>query len=233
MTRELALNCGRLLAVEIDGRLVRELRARFGETPHVEVVQGDFLRFDLPDRAYTVLANIPFSRTAAIIRRLVKAQSPPVDAYLIVQREAAERFCGSPYAVERLQSLLIKPWWQVEILRRLRRADFEPPPGVVPVFLWLARRTRPLVSDSQSGLYRHFITSVIGQGSSTVRQCLQHIFSARQIGRLARELRFAGKASPSALTFDQWLGLFRFYSLRCDQHDRTGMPVSMRRISRA
>ena len=233
LTRELALRCGQLVAVEIDSRMVQHLRAQFGDTPHVQVVQGNFLRFDLPDRAYKVLASIPFSRTAAIIRHLVNAPSPPVDAYLVVQREAAERFSGAPYAGEMLPSLLLKSWWQVEILRRLRRTDFEPPPRVVPVLLWLARRTRPLVSDSQSALYRHFVTSVFGQGGSTVRRCLRRIFTTRQIGRLARELRFKGEAPPSALTFDQWLGLFRYFALEYDQRGRSGMPVSTRRSSRA
>ena len=135
--------------------------------------------------------------------------------------------------MERLQSLLIKPWWQVEILMRLRRTDFVPPPGVIPVLLWLARRARPLVSDSQSDLYRQFVTSVIGQGSSTVRQCLRQIFTPKQIRRLARELRFESGAPPSALTFDQWLGLFRYFSLDYDQRGRTGMPVPTRRSSRA
>ena len=228
LTRQLALRCGHLVAVEIDGQLVDDLRAQFGDAPHVRVVQCDFLRFDLPERAYKVFGSIPFGRTAEIVRRLVTAASPPVDAYLIVQREAAERFTGAPYAAETLPSLLVKPWWQVEIVRRLRRTDFAPPPRVVPVLLWLARRTRPLISESQTAPYRQFITLAFGRGGGTARKCLRRVFTATQIGRLARELRFESEAPPSALTFDQWLGLFRYFSLANGQRGRTRTPVSAR-----
>ncbi|HAL46786.1 MAG: 23S ribosomal RNA methyltransferase Erm [SAR202 cluster bacterium] len=233
LTQQLASRCKRLVAIEIDDRMARVLCSQFSDAPQVRIVQGDFLRYELPDQTYKVFANIPFSRTAAIVRRLVDAASPPLDAYLVVQREAAERFCGAPYAGEALQSLLIKPWWQAEIVRRLQRTDFAPPPKVTPVMLWLARRTRPLVSDSQADLYRRFVASAFGQGGATVRQCLRRIFTSRQLGRLARELRFDGGAPPSALTFDQWLGLFRYHSSSSGQHVRIGKPASASRRLKA
>ena len=69
----------------------------------------------------------------------------------MIQREAAERFAGSPCSRETLSSLLLKPWWQIEIVRRFCRTDFDPPPSVDAVALWLARRTRLLVDRFQGG----------------------------------------------------------------------------------
>ncbi len=99
LTRELALRCGRLVAVEVDGRLLPGLRAEFGACAGVSLVHGDFLTFPLPAEAYKVFGNIPFSITADIVRRLVESPDPPDDIYCIVHREAAERFAGEPYAV--------------------------------------------------------------------------------------------------------------------------------------
>ena len=48
----------------------------------------------------------------------------------MIQHEAAERFAGGPHSRETLSSLLLKPWWQIEIAWRFRRSDFDPPPGV-------------------------------------------------------------------------------------------------------
>ena len=115
LTRALAERCGRLVAVEIDEGLFVELRAAFRDDPHVVLVHDDFLRHQLPDGPYKVFASVPCNRTAAIIRRLADAPVPPDDAYCIVQREAAERFCGTPHASETRSSLLLKPWFQVEI----------------------------------------------------------------------------------------------------------------------
>lgn len=213
LTRELAGRCGRLVGVEIDGDLARRLRTELAQVPHVEIVQQDFLRFEFPASPFKVFGSIPYSRTADIVRRLVEATYPPEDAYLVAQLEAAERFSGAPYAAETLASLLAKPWWHVEIARWLRRTDFAPPPRVDSVLLWLARRTRPLVDESERRHYEEFVGSAFGRRGSTMHQCLRWAFTGRQIGRLTDNLRFERSAPPSTLSFEQWLGLFRFYML--------------------
>ena len=199
--------------MEVDGALSQALRMRFLRDSRVTIVEADFLRFRLPDVPYKVLGNIPFNRTAAIVRRLVQADPPPQDAYLVVQREAAERFAGSPCARETLSSLLLKPWWQIEIARRFRRTDFDPPPGVDVVALWLARRTRPLVDRYQAVDYRRFIQSCFGRDGRSIRRCLRPQFTRTQIHRLSRNLRFDPSGPPGGLTFEQWLALFRFRRL--------------------
>ena len=47
----------------------------------------------------------------------------------------------------------------------------------------------------------------------TVRGSLRRELTAEQMRRLGRDLRFDGSAPPSALSFDQWLGLYRFARL--------------------
>ena len=199
--------------MELDGELARVLRAEFSGNPNVEVVQQDFLRFELPHTPYKVFGSIPFARTADIVRRLVNDAAPPDEAYLIVQREAAERFAGTPYAPETLASLLLKPWWHTEIVRRLRRTDFDPPPSVDSVVLWLLRRDRPLVTGSEHARYTDFVTASFGRRGDSVARCVRGVFTRPQIARLARDLRFDPRAAPSALSFDQWLGLYRFGGL--------------------
>ena len=156
---------------------------------------------------------------------------PPEDAYCMVQREAAERFAGCPYATETLQSLLLKPWWQIEITHRLRRTDFDPPPSVDSVMLWFARRTRPLVDQSHRDFYLEFISASFGRRGETIRQCLRGRFTGRQFLRLAHDLRFEPAAYPSQLTFEQWLGLFRYLSISGDTP--TGFRLASARGARA
>lgn len=212
LTRELAAVARKLIAVEIDRGLLQELDRELGHEAHVRLVSGDFLRFPLPADDYKVFASIPYGRTSAILRRLVGAKNPPREAHLIVQQESGERFAGAPYAGESLASLSIKPWWHVEITRRLRRTDFYPVPSVDSVVLWLARRDIALVSRADGKLYRDFIRESFGRRGNTVRRCLKGVLTGRQLYRLSRDLRFDPSASPSELNFDQWLGLFRFFS---------------------
>lgn len=214
LTAALADRGATVRAVELDPRLCEHLRRRFRSEPHVTVVEADFLRVGLPEAPYAILGNVPFNRTAAIMRRLVDGLRPPTDAWLILQREAAQRFAGAPHAPESLPSLLLKPAWHVEIVRQLRPSDFDPPPGVDTVVLWLARRTRPLVHEAERETYGRFVRSCFGQGGNTVVRCLRSSFTRVEIRRLGADLRFRLDAPPSHLTFGQWLGLFRFHALR-------------------
>ncbi len=46
LTRHLAAQAGRVVAVELDNRLIPILRHRFADQPHVEIVHGDILEID-------------------------------------------------------------------------------------------------------------------------------------------------------------------------------------------
>ena len=142
----LARRAGHVIAVEIDARLAERLRST--ARPNVEVVTGDFLDLPAPSGPHKIFANLPFARTAEMVVRLTGTPAL-TDAYLIVQREAAERFAGYPYNSETVRSLSLKPWRHAEILRRLRRTDFEPVPRVDAVLLWLMRRDRPLLREAE------------------------------------------------------------------------------------
>lgn len=125
ITRELLKRCGRLTAVELDPRLCAGLRERFAGEDRLELIEGDFLKRPLPKGPYKVFANIPFSKTTAIIRRLTQAGRPPEGAWLIVEWGAAKRFTG-----EGLAACAIRPYFDVRIAARIPRTQFHPAPGV-------------------------------------------------------------------------------------------------------
>lgn len=207
LTRALARRAGRVIAVELDPLLARELRADLGTVANIEVVVADFLAYALPREDHVVVGNIPYGLTVAIMRKLDAAR--PRAAWLIVQREAAERFAGQPWGVETLQSLGLKPWWHIEIRGSLRPTDFEPPPRVESALLSLRRREHPLIADARH--YRGFLERSFGHGQ-TAGDGLRRSMTRQQLHRLAKELRFSPDAPPSALTFEQWLALYRFVS---------------------
>jgi len=58
-----------LTAVEIDRRLAQRLSRRCGR--RTSIVHGDFLQHRLPETAHTIIGNLPFHLTTAILRRLL------------------------------------------------------------------------------------------------------------------------------------------------------------------
>jgi 16S rRNA A1518/A1519 N6-dimethyltransferase RsmA/KsgA/DIM1 with predicted DNA glycosylase/AP lyase activity len=85
LTEQLALRAGRVIAVEIDARLVARLGHRFRARPHVTVVFADALAVPLPRRQFRVVSNPPFHITSALLHRLLDNPGLPlVRADLVV-----------------------------------------------------------------------------------------------------------------------------------------------------
>jgi 23S rRNA (adenine-N6)-dimethyltransferase len=219
ITAALASVAGQVIAIEKDPVLARRLRERFRLLDHVEIQEKDFLACSFrPRRAngtfseYKIFANIPYNRTAQILRKILFERSKLSEAYLILQKEAARKFSGSPK--ETLFSLLVKPFFEFHILLQLRRTDFWPVPHVDSVFLSIKRRARPLIETEEITLYREFVQYGFGRWKPNLKVAFKHVFRYKQWKRLAHELAFPLNATPSELTFEQWLALYHAFRYR-------------------
>jgi 23S rRNA (adenine-N6)-dimethyltransferase len=205
ITERLAVRCRQVLAVEIDGKLAERLRSRFAGAPNVALFAADFLNFPLPLSPYKVFANVPFAITAAIVGKLTSGTSPPVDAYLAVQREAAERFLGAPR--ETLAAVLLKPWFEPEVVHRFRATDFTPEPGVEVVLLRLRRRQEPLVHGDDAAFFGDFVTYAFTAWQPTVREALARILPRAGVSLLESAAEMTLDRPPSEMPFATWVVL--------------------------
>ena len=130
-------------------------------TPHVIAIEKDpkltshprdFLTYPLPRTPYKVFANIPFSITGAIVRKLLQAPNPPADCYLIMQSEAAAKFVIHPQA-NTMAAILYYPFLDIKIIHRLARTDFSPPPAVDSVLVRFTHKSSTLIKS----VYQDFI----------------------------------------------------------------------------
>ena len=218
ITRLLRLRGARANAVEKDPRLCERLRATFGRDVGVHVSCDDFLRTPLPSVPYKVFASPPFDITAAIVSKLVDAPNPPVDAFLAVQREAAERCLGRPS--ETLYALLLKPWFSPAVVHEFRRDDFIPAPSVDVVMLRLRKRGPPLVPAAQRGLYRDFVIACFTAWRPSIGAALEWRLGRGPALRLLREAEVDDRARPSRVPFAAWLELFAAFSKLPDAASR-------------
>jgi len=204
LTRILLEKCGRVTAVEIDPRLAQRLREKFPGEGRLRIAEGDFLAWPLPSAgAYKVFANIPFSVTTAIVRKLTEAPHPPEEAWLIMERGAAMRFAGKPRPS--LRYLALRPWFDAEITCRIGREEFHPAPRCDAAQLHLTRRTQPDLPRSQYALYIRFLTGLVGQG----RSAFLRYFTPAQLSRALREAGLPHDFVPEEVRYIQWLCLFR------------------------
>lgn len=103
LTLPLAKRVKKLIAVEIDPSLVRELGEVLKGMSQVEVVEGDILAFDFSSVAQNcgvekvkVVGNIPYSISGPILFHLLAARERISTAVVMMQKEVAERLTASP-----------------------------------------------------------------------------------------------------------------------------------------
>lgn len=134
ITRELLRVGAEVTAYELDRALAARLRERFAGEKSLKIIAGDFLKSELPRSGdYKIFANIPFARTTEIMRHMCKAHPPPREAWLIVERGAALRFCYRP------------PDWFARfycasMAGDVRREEFHPSPSCDAALLCIKRK---------------------------------------------------------------------------------------------
>jgi len=209
LTKELVKKSKKVIAIEKDHNLYTGLKQKFDCCHNLIIFNTDFLKFKIKEPYYKIFANLPFNLTAAVIRKIIALANPPIEAYLILQKEAAEKFMGVPKSTQ--FSVLVKPWFQLKIIRYFRNTDFYPVPNVDVVMLHLEKRMPALILPKDIPLYEKFVKCGFGAWRKNLKSNLGNIFSYTQWKRLARELGFPIHAIPSELCFRQWLGLFEFF----------------------
>lgn|SRR5215213_3816563 len=206
ITAALANVARHVIAIEKDPEFIRRLRERFRSIDNVEIVEKDALDYSYRASEYKIFANIPYNITAQIVRKIVYERSNLTEGYLILQKEAAKKFSGSPK--ETLFSILAKPFFEFQILYRLRPSDFWPRPNVDSVLLSIKRRACPLIERQDRASYRDFVQYGFGRWKPNLRLAFRHFFTYKQWKRLARDHRFPLNATPTELSFEQWMHLW-------------------------
>lgn len=212
ITAELARVATRVIAIEKDSQLANKLRVHFRAHDNVEIVVRDFLEHKISERDYKIFANIPYNITARVMRKILYEPPLPSESYLILQKEAGKKFSGRPK--ETLFSVLAKPFFEFRLLAELRRTDFKPMPKVDSVFLLVRRRSSPLIEKANEFSYRQFVQHGFCRWKPHLKSAYKDIFSYKQWKRLSGELKFPLNATPTELSFEQWLGLFKAYKLQ-------------------
>jgi len=210
ITSELAKIALKVRAIELDENLVRKLTDQFAGSDNIEIVQGDFIGFQIPDKKYKVFSNLPFNITAETVRKLLYSANPPIDTYLILQKEAAAKFSGNPKESE--FSVLAKPWYFLQEFWSFKKTDFVPAPGVDVVLLHIHKREIPLVKKEDAKQYTRFVKFGFGAWKKDLKTAFKSVFTYEQWKRLSKDNRFTIDAKPTDLAFDQWLAIYQFFS---------------------
>jgi len=134
LTQALAKAAGRVITVEKDFKMVEILKNSLRGVKNVKIIQADVLKtpntkYKIQDTRYKIVANLPFYLTAAVIRQFLESKKPPKEMILVVQKEVAQRICGSPPKMN-LLSVSVQFYAKPKIVGFLSKKSFWPQPKV-------------------------------------------------------------------------------------------------------
>ena len=147
LTKELCRVAGKVVALELDKRLLSVLDETLAEFDNLEVINADAMKINLNDliqekfKGFTsvkVCANLPYYITSPIIMTLLESRLPIDEIVVMVQKEAGERLCaevGSRKAGA--VTAAVNYYAESEILFEVGRACFIPSPKVDSVVIKL------------------------------------------------------------------------------------------------
>ena len=217
LTRELARQAGKVVAVELDDRLPAVLAETLAGQDNVKIVSGDCMKIDLGrliaeefgDRPVAVCANLPYYITSPILMMLLESRLPVESITVMVQKEAAQRLCAAPGTREAgAVTLAVQYYAEAETLFSVSRGSFMPAPNVDSAVIRLTvRKTPPCPVKDEAVLFR-LIRAGFNQRRKTLLNSLTGAGYTKE--QLSAALDVAG-ISPTAraeqLTLPQFAAL--------------------------
>lgn len=162
LTPRLARRARQVIAVEKDLGLAAFLREDLAGLGGIEIVEGDFLEFDLAAAAaahgvgkLAVVGNIPYNITTPILERIFEQRAVVRGAILLVQKEYAERLAAAAGTPEYGSLTLFARYHALlEPLLTIRSGAFWPRPDVDSMLVRVILRDQPPVEAPEALLFR-------------------------------------------------------------------------------
>jgi 16S rRNA (adenine1518-N6/adenine1519-N6)-dimethyltransferase len=178
LTEDLANKAARVIAIELDPRLVVVLRERFAGKERVEIVQTDVLKYDFssacPGERIKVVGNIPYHISSPILFRLLEFRRSISSMILMFQKELADRITASPGTKNYgIPSVMIAKYTSTTCEMTVPPTCFYPVPDVVSSVLRITvRQDKSLVDEA---LYTKIVRSAFSKRRKTLWNNLRQI----------------------------------------------------------
>ena len=186
LTEQLAKNAKKVMAFEIDQRLIPVLKDTLSPYDNVTIINEDILKADIAKAVDThlqdcdkimVVANLPYYITTPILLNLMQ-QDVPIDGFdVMMQKEVGERL-NAQVGTKAYGSLSIVAQYYTETSKVLTvpKTVFMPPPNVDSIVVKLMQRQEPLVQvDDEEGFFK-LAKAAFAQRRKTINNNYQNFF---------------------------------------------------------
>lgn len=175
LTEHLLINAKKVLAYEIDTRMIEVLEIELKDYDNLKIINEDVLKIDqVYDENYfkeckrvVIVSNLPYYITTPIISKLLLNEPKIEEMYLMVQKEVGLRLSGKPKTKDyNALSVFMAYLSECRVEFDVSRNCFLPAPNVNSVVISIKRIEREITVNNESHFLK-FIQNIFIQRRKT------------------------------------------------------------------
>lgn len=181
LTNELCKLADKVVAIELDKRLLPVLDETLSEYDNLKIVNDDILKIDLHElireefngMEVVVCANLPYYITSPVIMKLLEDKLPISAITVMVQKEAAQRICADVGSRQSgAVTVSVNYYAKPEMLFSVSAGSFMPAPKVDSAVIRLNVLNEPRISVSDESRFFSVVKAAFSQRRKTLSNSL-------------------------------------------------------------
>ncbi len=211
LTEHLANSSAEINAVEIDKRVIEELREKF---PDVVFINEDFLKVDLGklfhQNKFRIIGNIPYNITSQILFKLINSLEYVEDALFMVQYEVAKRIDSKPRTKDYgILGVILNYFFDVKFCFKVPATVFKPKPKVDSAIIKLTPRN--IRQDFDKKLFIDIVKASFGNRRKNLKNSLSNsIFRVYDLSSFPVDLT----KRAEELSIDDYLIIYDYFKVK-------------------
>lgn len=221
LTEQLAIHANKVIAFEIDQRLLPILQETLAPYDNVEVIHADILKVDIQQIIEThfpehssirVVANLPYYITTPILMHVLQQATEIKGITVMLQKEVAERMAAIPNTKEYGSlSIAVQYYSEPKVVMDVPKTVFIPQPNVVSSILTLERRTESLVEVNNEDFFFDIVQASFSHRRKTILNNLASHFKKEvhkaELDDMLRNANIDGTRRAESLTIHEFATL--------------------------
>ncbi|HBH86679.1 MAG TPA: ribosomal RNA small subunit methyltransferase A [Syntrophaceae bacterium] len=216
MTELFARKAKKVVALDIDPRMIGILRERLADYPHVDVIHANVLEYDfsfagtrLSSRKLKIIGNIPYNISSQILFHLLAYRHGISSMILMFQKELADRLVAKPGTKDYgIPTVLVSMYTECSREMTIPRSCFYPQPTVTSSVIKMTVRGNPLIGIHDHKLFHEIVKAAFSKRRKTLLNNLRssHVFgySEKDIIASLQDAGIDGKRRGETLTAEEF-----------------------------
>lgn len=218
LTNKLLQKAKKVIAIELDNRMIEILKDRFSLYSNLEIINEDILKVNLQEiikkeknesqiKEVKIVANLPYYITTPIIMKLLEDKLDITSITVMVQKEVAKRLTAN--LGEKLAGAItysVQYYCEAEEIIEVQKESFIPAPEVESEVIKLTLRKEPPVKINNEKLFFNLIKVSFMQRRKTFLNGVSNskLVEKQKLKDILKELEIPENIRGENLTLEQF-----------------------------